>query len=145
MTISCPDNGPPRPDADVAIPASIGTTSISPNLAVQIICESGSYCVSRARSNSGAYVELDYPIFSPAARFRVRIFVGAGNGQFLSYVEWQVGFSGEAQQMYYQPKGKWFQVVVPLDATSVQISGNAVVNGEMPSEPTSMQTSIPLI
>ena len=49
-----------------------------------------------------------------------------------------VGFSGGGQEKCYQPRGKWFEVVVPVDATSVQIEGNAVLDGEMPAGPTSM-------
>ena len=32
----------------------------------------------------------------------------------------------------------WFEVVVPVDASSVQIDVNAVAGGEMPAGPTSM-------
>lgn len=137
VRVECPDNGPPRPEADNTIPASIGTTSTSPNLAVQVGCELGNYCLSRVRSGNGAYVAFDYPMLSPMARFRVRILAGSGNGQFFSHVEWLVAFSGRPQQTYYQPRGQWFVVTVPLDATSIEISGNAVLDGTIPSGPTS--------
>jgi hypothetical protein len=142
VQITCPGNGPPRPDAATTIPASIGTTNTSPNLAVQVGCEPGNYCLSRVRSGYGTFVSFDYPILSPMARFRVRIFAASAGGQVLSYVEWQVGFSGSPQTTYYQAKGQWFEVLVPADATSIEISGNAVQNGEMPAGPTSMRLSL---
>jgi hypothetical protein len=132
IAIRCPDNGPPRPDTDQTILATIGTTTASPNLAVQIGCEAGNYCLSSVRSGYGTYVELNYPIYPPRVRFRVRILGGAGNGQFFSYVEWMVGFSGHAQEKYYQPKGQWFEVVVLNGASSIEIQGNAVVDGGIP-------------
>lgn len=99
---------------------------------MQIGCEAGNHCLSSVRSGYGTYVELNYPIVPPRVRFRVRILGGAGNGQFFSYVEWMVGFSGHAQEKYYQPKGQWFEVVVLNDASSIEIQGNAVVDGEIP-------------
>jgi len=145
VLIRCPDNGPPRPDADSTIVASIGTTNTSPNLAVQIGCEEGNYCLSSVRPGYGTYVELNYPIFPPRVRFRVRILGGAGNGQFFSYVEWMVGFSGRDQEKYYQPKGQWFVVVVPTGASSIEVSGNAVVSGDIPDGgPTSMPDDGPV-
>ena len=145
VDIVCPDKGPPRPDADMNIVAKIGTTSTSPNLAVQIGCEEGNYCLSSVRPGYGTYVELNYPIFPPRVRFRVRILGGAGNGQFFSYVEWMVGFSGRDQEKYYQPKGQWFVVVVPTGASSIEVSGNAVVSGDIPDGgPTSMPDDGPV-
>jgi len=138
VIIQCPDNGPSRPDANTTIIASIGTTNTSPNLAVQIGCEEGSYCLSDVRQGYGQYVEFNYPLLEPRARFRVRILGASGYGQVFSYAEWMVGFSGGVQEKYYQSKGKWFEILVPVDATSVQIEGNAVANGNMPAGPTGM-------
>ena len=138
VIIQCPDNGPSRPVADTTIVASIGTTNTSPNLAVQIGCEEGGYCLSDVRQGYGQYVELNYPVLEPRARFRVRILGASGYGQVFSYAEWMVAFSGGVQEKHYQPKGKWFEIVVPVDASSVQIEGNAVANGDMPAGPTSM-------
>ncbi|KAM0708055.1 hypothetical protein Q7P35_004704 [Cladosporium inversicolor] len=145
VTIRCPDNGPPRPGLDNTILASIGTTNTSPNLALQIGCEEGNSCLSQVRSSYGTYVELNYPIVPPRVRIRVRILGGTGNGQFFSYVEWMVGFSGRDKKLYYQVKGKWFEVVVPTGAESIEIEGNAVVSGEIPDGgPTSMPDDGPV-
>jgi hypothetical protein len=136
--ITCPGDRPPQPNAATTIPARIGTTSTSPKYAVQIGCEPGNYCNSAYGDGYGTAAILDYPILSPMARFRVRILALSSDGQSLGYVEWLVGFSGGPQTTYYQARGQWFEVVVPSDATSVYVLGNAVLSGTMPSGPTRM-------
>lgn len=56
-----------------------------------------------------------------------------------------MGFSGRDKKLYYQVKGKWFEVVVPTGAESIEIEGNAVVSGEIPDGgPTSMPDDGPV-
>ena len=68
----------------------------------------------------------------------MRILGDTAYGQGFSYVEWLVGFSGGAQETYYQARGRWFEVLVPSGASSIEIEGNAVGSGEMPAGPTVM-------
>lgn len=131
VRLECPDNGPPRPDVDTTIPVSVGTTQTSPNLVIQVGCEPDSYCLSYT-SGAFAYHTFDYPIFSPMARLRVRIFAATGNNQRLSYAQWSVRFSGGPQESFYQPKGEWLYITVPTDATSVEIQGNGFEEGSIP-------------
>lgn len=61
----------------------------------------GNYCLSEVRQGYGQYVELNYPLFEPRARFRVRILGASGYGQVFSYAEWMVRFPVGAQERYY--------------------------------------------
>ena len=117
MRLECPDNGPPRPVADVNIPVSISTTQSSPNLLIQVGCEPGGYCLSYTHDYN-AYRGFNYPVLEPMARFRIRIF-----GARLMFARWRLGFSQGPKELYVQPKGQWFNIVVPSDATSVEIEG----------------------
>ena len=49
-------------------------------------------CLLEVRQGYGQYVELNYPVFEPRARFWARILGASGHGQVFSYAEWMVGF-----------------------------------------------------
>jgi hypothetical protein len=126
IRLECPDNGPSRPAADTNIPVSVSTTGASPHFVIQVGCESGEPCLSYMVGYN-AYRTFDYPVLEPMLRFRVRVFASIGNGERLSHVEWQIRFSNEPKESsyaYIQRKGQWLDILVPSDATSIEIEGN---------------------
>lgn len=127
ITLTCPDPAPPRPDLSTPIPLNIRTSASSPNLVIQIGCEPGNYCLSYAIQGNSQNNDFSYPILSPMARLRVKVF-----GSNMRYAEWKIAFSGAAPRTRYQPNTQWLDITVPVGASRIDLQASGMYSGTAP-------------
>lgn len=129
ITITCPDPFPPSPDLSSVIPLVIQTSPSCPNLVVQIGCEPDNYCNSFVNQGLGNSVirDLRYPILSPTARLRVKVF-----GSSMRFAQWSVSFSSGPARNYYQANTFWLEASVPTGASSIDLQAVCFYQGETP-------------
>lgn len=127
VRVECTDSAPALDFSENAIPISLSMSIESKWIAIQIGCEQGNACTSWSNFGSVDGFYLTYPVITPRACLRVKIF-GADWPSRMYYVRWSVSFSGGPQESYIQDNGNWLELTVPFSATSIDLQGAADTN-----------------
>jgi hypothetical protein len=114
------------------IDLSMEISSTALNLALQIDCVPGNPCSAYYLEDGSRSLSTLYPVNTPATRLRVRAF-GSILPSRMVQAEWSVQFSGDPATTLFQANAEWLDIIVPSDATSIQLYASALY--DPPQEP----------